>query len=100
MGNMIKLAEREIMRGEILRLCREAAPVGCSRQVLGAALQRAGLDTEEMDKERFYLKEKGLIRTEHTENRRLGISRDICSITAEGMDYLDGNGLDLPGIEV
>ena len=100
MGDMVKLAKREIMRGELLRLCREAAPIGCSPQVLSAALRKAGLDTEEMDKELFYLKDKGLLRAEHTENRRLGISRDIYSITAEGMDYLDGNGPDLSGIEV
>ncbi len=100
MGDMVKLAEKEIMRGELLRLCREAAPIGCSTQVLGAALRKAGLDTEEMDKELYYLKGKGLLQREHTENRRLGISRDIYFITAAGMDYLDGNGLDLPGIEV
>ena len=100
MGDIVKLAEKEIMRGEILRLCREAAPLGCSPQVLGAALRKAGLDTEEMDKELFYLKERGLLQRERTENRRLGISRDIYSITAGGMDYLDGNGPDISGIEV
>lgn len=100
MGNMVKLAEREIMRGEILRLCREAAPVGCSPQVLNSALGKLGLDTEELSKELFYLKEKGMLKAEHTENKRLGISRDIYFITAEGMDYLDGNRPDLPGIEV
>ena len=28
------------------------------------------------------------------------ITEIAAAITAEGMDYLDGNGLDLPGIEV
>lgn len=100
MGNLVKLAEREIMRGEILRLCREAVPVGCSPQVLNSALGKLGLDTEELSKELFYLKEKGMLKAEHKENKRLGISREIYFITAEGMDYLDGNGPDLQGIEV
>lgn len=100
MGNIVKLAEREIMRGEILRLCKEAVPVGCSPQVLNSALEKLGFNTEELRKELFYLKEKGMLKAEHAENRRLGISREIYFITAEGMDYLDGNGAELPGIEV
>lgn len=100
MSDMVKMAEREILRGEILKLCREAAPVGCSEKVLRATVERLELSADGLEQELYYLTEKGFIRKEHTENKRLGISRDIYMITAAGMDYLDGNGPDIPGIGV
>lgn len=100
MSDLVKLAEREILRGEILKLCREAAPVGCSEKVLRATVERLELSTDGLEQELYYLQEKGLLKKEHTENKRLGISRDIYMITAAGMDYLDGNGPDIPGIGV
>ena len=100
MSDMVKLAQREILRGEILKLCREAAPVGCSEKVLKAAVEKLELSADGMEQELYYLKEKGLLKKEHMENKRLGISRDIYMITAAGMDYLDGNWPDIPGIGV
>ena len=46
-----------------------------------------------------YLKGKGLIRTEEVSNKRLGINRVIAHLTPEGMDYLDGNGPDIVGVD-
>lgn len=100
MSDMVKLAEKEIFRMEALRLLNSAVPVGCSRQVLEAALKKLGLDTGELPRELSWLQGKGLVRMEHAENRRLGIERDVYSITSEGMDYLDGTGEDIPGIGV
>lgn len=92
MSDIVKLAETEIMRREILELCNAAAPIGCSRQVLEAALGKMGVDTAGMEKQLYYLEEKSLLRVEHAGNARLGIHRDIYHITAAGIDCLDGNG--------
>lgn len=38
MSDLLKTAEKEILRKEILGLCYKAAPTGCSMDVLAAAL--------------------------------------------------------------
>ena len=40
MGKMVALAEKEIIRKEILMLCQEAGEFGCSPEVLNAALKK------------------------------------------------------------
>ena len=100
MSDLVGLAEKEILRKEIMQLCSTAGESGCSTQVLVAAVGKLGLDASRMEKELYYLQEKKMIRKERVENKRLGIGRDIYFITAEGMDYLDGNGSDVPGIGV
>lgn len=101
MSKMINLAEKEIARKEILLLCQEADEVGCSKEVLKTALGKCGLNPElNVDMEIRYLEEKGLLRVNRVENKRLGIRREIVFLTAQGMDYLDGTGEDIPGIGV
>jgi hypothetical protein len=100
MGDVLKLAEKEIMRRELMMLCAAAAPAGCSPQVLKISVEKMGLDPEEIEKELFYLEQKGMLRKDHVENRRMGLERDIYSITAAGRDYLDGNGPEIIGIGV
>lgn len=99
-SDMMKTAEKEILRREILELCEQAAPVGAGIPVLKAALRHAGYDLaeEEILRQVEYLEAKGLVKKDTIENRRLNISRCIASLTAAGMDYLEGNGPDVEGV--
>lgn len=102
MGDMLELTKKEILRREILMLCRMACDTGCSRQVIDSVAAKMGSDPgrSDIDSALYYLQEKQLLRLEKTGNRRLGIQRDIYFITGAGMDYLDGAGPDIPGIGV
>ena len=46
MSNLLDLAAKEILRKEILQLCFEAAPVGCSMDVIKAEFALNGLENE------------------------------------------------------
>lgn len=100
MGNVINAAENEIIRREILELCKEAMPYGAGAKILKAALKKSEYDIP--DKEILlhigYLKGKGLLSTRDVTNDRLGIKRVIAFITPEGIDYLEGNGPDIAGV--
>lgn len=100
MGDVLELARKEILRREILMLCRTACDTGCSRQVVQsvAAKMELGPGEADVDSALYYLQEKQLLRLEKTGNSRLGIQRDIYFITGAGMDYLDGTGPDIPGM--
>ncbi|MBP3487296.1 MAG: hypothetical protein J6K53_02765 [Roseburia sp.] len=98
MSDLVKLAEVEVMRREVLELCYASAPLGCSKQVLEVSIRKMGIDTADLDKQLYYMVEKSLLKVEHAGNPRLGIHRDVYSITAVGMDYLDGNGAEIPGM--
>lgn len=75
MSDLVGLAEKEILRKEIMQLCNTAGEAGCSTQVLVAAVGKLGLDASRMEKELYYLQEKKMIRKERVENKRLGICR-------------------------
>lgn len=100
MGDLLELTKKEFIRKEILVLCQSAGEVGCSRQVLQAAVGKMYPDMPDIGTELYYLKEKQLLRLENIRNSRLDIQRDIYYITSAGMDYLDGTGPDIPGIGV
>ena len=100
MADLLGLATKEITRKEILKLCQEAGEVGCSKEVLNAALGKLGIKSKDLDMEIHYLQEKGLLHVQLIENERLNIRRKVVQITASGMDYLDGVGEDIPGIGV
>lgn len=93
MSDIVKAAEREIARLEILKICEEAAPEGASTLVLRACLHKVGVDMsdEELQRQISYLDGKSLVQVENVENRGLGIRRCIVRITAAGMDFLEGN---------
>lgn len=101
MSSVMDTAEKEVIRREILELCRETQPYGAGLPALKAALRKSDYDVS--DKELLthveYLKGKSLIRTEEVANRRLGICRVIVHLTPEGTDYLDGNGQDIVGVD-
>lgn len=100
MSNVMDTAEKEIIRREILELCKETAPYGAGPKVLKAALRKS--EYEISDRELLthieYLKGKGLVGTKEVTNRRLELNRLIVYITPEGTDYLDGNGPDIVGV--
>lgn len=100
MGNVLELAKKEMLRKEILMICKSACEMGCSSQVIHCVAAKMELSPKEadIDSELYYLQEKQLLRLEKKENRRLGIHRDIYFITGAGIDYLDGAGPDIPGI--
>lgn len=100
MGNVMDTAENEVIRREILELCRQTEPYGAGVPILKTALRKSGYEVS--DKELLthveYLKGKGLIQTQEVTNRRLELHRVIVQLTPEGMDYLDGNGPDIVGV--
>lgn len=101
MSNLLDLSAKEILRKEILQLCFEAAPAGCSMDVLKAAFSHGGLeDAGELEKQVGYLEAKGMVSTNKVENRVLKISRTIVKITAAGIDLLEGNAEQVKGIGV
>lgn len=101
----IQTAEKEVIRREILEMLSladtDGAGSGCGEKILRAALKKAGyeLTEEEILRQVYYLKEKGLVRTVDVKNQKLGIRRTITYITAAGTDYLEGNGGEIPGID-
>lgn len=93
MSNLTDLAQKEVIRNEILEMVAQSEPVGASLQVLRAGLKKMDIDASEADLERqvCYLEGKGLLRVERLKNARLGISRVVAHITPTGTDVLEGN---------
>ncbi len=99
MSDLLRTAEKEILRKEILGLCYKAAPTGCSMDVLAAAFAHSGSgDKEEIARQVDYLEAKKLVAVQQVGNERLGISKKIVKLTAEGTDYMEGNADQLAGI--
>ncbi len=100
MSRAMDTAEHEIVRTEILELCREAMPYGTNPQILRAALRKSGYDLSEKEllTQTGYLKGKGLVETQDVDNRRLGLHRLVIRLTPEGTDFLEGNGPDITGV--
>lgn len=100
MSNVMDTAENEVVRREILELCRQMQPYGAGLPALKVAMRKSDykLDDKELLTHVEYLEGKGLIQTREVDNRRLGIHRVIAQLTPEGTDYLDGNGPDIVGV--
>lgn len=99
MSDLLKTVEKEILRKEILGLCYKAAPTGCSMDVLAAAFAHSGTDDkDEITRQVDYLEAKHLVSVQKVGNKRLGISKKIVKLTAEGTDYMEGNADQLAGI--
>lgn len=100
MSNVFDTAEKEVIRAEILGTCRMAGQGGADTRVLKAVLKKAGyeLDEETVKEQAHYLELKGLAAVRDINNSRLGISRTLVSVTALGIDYIEGNAPDIPGI--
>lgn len=92
MSKLVELAEKEIMRKDILEVLEECEDAGASEELITKSLARIGHNSsvDEVKRECSYLKGKGLIEITHIENKVLGISRNVIKITSAGMDVLDG----------
>lgn len=99
MSNLMDLAQKEVIRDEILKMAEQSEPVGASLQVLQAGLRKMNMatDRKELEKQVCYLEGKGLLWVERLKNERLGINRIVAHITPAGTDVLEGNA-DVSGI--
>ncbi len=99
MSSMVELAEKEMIRNEILKMCDTVGAQGASEQVIRAGLRKLGihLNEDEVSKQVAYLEGKNLVKVDRIDNVRLGINRAIVKITSLGMDVLEGNA-DMSGI--
>ncbi len=101
MSNLLDLAAKEILRKEILQLCYQAAPVGCSMDVLRAAFSHEGTENaNDLEIQVDYLQAKNMVSVEKIENRVLNLSKNVVKITADGIDFLEGNANQVKGIGV
>lgn len=55
-------------------------------------------DKDEIARQVDYLEAKHLVLVQKVGNERLGISKQIVKLTAEGIDYMEGNADQLTGI--
>lgn len=101
MGKLIALAEKEIIRAEILEICQQGIPVGVDERVVKAALRKCGHDLNEREvmEQLDYLHGKGLLELTEVNNKVLGIQRVVARITSAGIDCLEGN-VDAAGVGV
>lgn len=92
MSKLVELAEKEILRKNILEVLEECGDEGASEELIAKCITKAGItcSTDEIKRECTYLKGKGLVDIEHVENKVLSISRNVVRITSSGMDILDG----------
>lgn len=101
MSKLLNVAAKEILRKEILNLCNQAVPIGCSMDVLAAAFAHAGdSDKGELERQVEYLEAKGLVTIKEVQNRQLNLHKKIVNITAHGIDFLEGNTEPINGIGV
>lgn len=96
MSKLMEVAEKEMIRNEILNMCSMAAPDGANIKVLRVALKKSGysLSEDEIKKQVSYLANKGFVVTREITNQVLEISRTIVFITSTGTDFLEGGGQD------
>lgn len=101
MSKMVELAEKEIIRTEVLEICQQSVPMGADEKVIKAALRKCGHDVTEQEVQStlYYLQSKGLLELQPVENRAMGIKRTIARITGKGIDCLEGN-TEVSGIDV
>jgi ribosomal protein L4 len=100
MSKILDTAEKEVIRAEILGTCEMAGQGGADTKVLKAVLKKAGydLDEETVKEQVHYLELKGLVSVRDITNKQLGIGRTLAAITALGIDYIEGNAPNIPGM--
>lgn len=99
MSNAAEAAKSMELRNAILELfdtLSTGVKGGVSLKVIQIALTRAGISatTGELNREINYLEDKGYVKVRDVENKALHISARLYSITADGVDVLEGTKAD------
>lgn len=92
--------EAKEVRGFILTILKVQYPSPASDRLISLTLNDSQLDGSlpQIRRHLHYLEEKGYVRTE--EGNELGIQRTMATLTAKGIDLLDGSISDDPGVMV
>lgn len=100
-SKVIDVAERQILRKDILNILAETDNQGASPKLLKVVLEKQGYAVNDMtiSLELKYLAGKGLIEVKSIANKALGIKREVAQITSKGIDLLEGT-IEVEGIEV
>lgn len=101
MSKLTDVAERQILRKEILSILAETNERGgATKKLLQVVLEKQGYDVSELTigLELRYLAGKGLVQIESISNPALGIKKEIVQITSMGIDQLEGT-IQVDGIE-
>ena len=101
MSKLTDVAERQILRNEILNILAETNDQGgATKKLLRVVLQKQGYNVSELTigLELKYLAGKGLVQIEQVKNAALGIQKEIVQITSMGIDLLEGT-IQIDGIE-
>lgn len=101
MSKVIEVAERQILRKEILQILAETDEQGATPQVIRLVLGKQGQSVSDVaiGLELKYLAGKGLVETQVIANKALGLRREVAHITSKGIDLLEGT-VQVEGIEV
>lgn len=93
-------AQYKEIRYWILRMLYNQLPAGCSAQTLSSMLLGLGFEVEELNVSGHlrYLADKEYIDLEEKKVELLGISRQIATLNSKGVDYIECNLPDDPGI--
>lgn len=96
----VAFAEYKEIRYWILKLLYNHLPSGCSAQTLSGMLLDLGFDVQELHVSGHlrYLADKEYIDLEVKQAKPLGVSRQIATLNSKGVDFVEGNLPDDPGI--
>jgi DNA-binding PadR family transcriptional regulator len=92
--------EAKEIRGFILTICKYNYPAPCSLEVISLTIQENQFSISPAQIKGYieYLEEKGYVRAAEKTSEVLGITRTVVTITAKGIDLMEGNIPPDPGI--
>lgn len=90
---LVDTTEKMILRGNILRICEAAEPLGAGQEIILGALKREGFQASAANVRKAceYMQGKGLLELKEIRNDVLNIHRTLAKITPLGIDVLEGN---------
>ncbi|MGE5551911.1 MAG: hypothetical protein ACM3ZC_15465 [Bacteroidota bacterium] len=98
MNNSLEYKE---IRGWILRVLYNNLPEWVGDKLMTEILTQGGykVNTPSVQGHFRYLEEKGYLEVKETEISELGLARTLAKLTSKGVDLVEGNLPDDPGIE-
>jgi hypothetical protein len=96
----VTFTEYKVIRYWILRLLYNHLPAGCDAHTLSDMLLSLDFVIEEMHVSGHlrYLADKEYIDLKDKEIKPLGLTRQVATLNSKGVDYVEGNLPDDPGI--